>query len=232
MTAIYGLSLGDVLAGVWFLAAWLLYGSLAERGSFDRRSLSAEMNAYRHVWMQRMSERDLRMIDTGIMQGLQAGTAFFASTALLALGAVFTLLNATERMVQVFSDLPFGVPPNRAVLELKILGLLVIYAYAFFKFGWAYRLFNYCSILIGAVPPRDQKGTPEMAQAVERAATFNTLAGRHFNRGLRAFFMSVGYFGWFINAWTFAIGTTLVLAVLIRRQFFSRSRAVLMETRQ
>ncbi len=32
-------------------------------------------------------------------------------------------------------------------------GLALIFVYAFFKFAWAYRLFNYGAILIGAVPP-------------------------------------------------------------------------------
>jgi uncharacterized membrane protein len=36
--------------------------------------------------------------------------------------------------------------------ELKVFGLIAIFAYAFFKFGWSYRLFNYSSILFGAIP--------------------------------------------------------------------------------
>ena len=40
-----------------------------------------------------------------------------------------------------------------------MIGLILILAYSFFKFGWSYRLFNYCSILIGAVPVnRDEIG--------------------------------------------------------------------------
>lgn len=220
----FGLSTADVLAIGWFLISWFGYGWLAETSPFARGSLSSEMNRHRRDWMIRMSERDLRMIDTSIMMGLQNGTAFFASTSLLALGATFALLNATDRMLEVFRDLPFGVASSENVIELKILGLAVIYAYAFFKFGWSYRLFNYCSILVGAVPGRDQKGTPEITAAIERAADFNIIAGKHFNRGLRAFFMSVGYLGWFVNAATLVIAVTLVLIVLVRRQFYSEAR--------
>ena len=41
--------------------------------------------------------------------------------------------------------------PPRQLFEIKVLGLMALLAYAFFKFGWSYRLFNYCSILLGAL---------------------------------------------------------------------------------
>ena len=36
--------------------------------------------------------------------------------------------------------------------ELKSIGLAVIFVYAFFKFAWSYRLFNYMAIVVGSVP--------------------------------------------------------------------------------
>ncbi len=33
---------------------------------------------------------------------------------------------------------------------MKVIGLLLIFGYAFFKFAWAYRLFNYAAVLVGA----------------------------------------------------------------------------------
>ena len=47
------------------------------------------------------------------------------------------------------------------ILALVALGLAVIFVYAFFKFGWAYRLYNYVAIMVGATPPASQKDTPE-----------------------------------------------------------------------
>ena len=115
-------------------------------------SLTQAMNAQREAWMRTMARRELRMIDTGIMNGLQQGTAFFASSSILAIGGCFALLGATEQVLSVLSDLPFVGQPARGVFETKVLGPVVLLAYSFFKFGWSYRLFNYCSILIGAVP--------------------------------------------------------------------------------
>lgn len=217
------LTASDLAAFAFFLAVWLLHGLAADGRLVRRVSLSVAMNRQREIWMETMSRRELRMIDTSIMTGLQQGTAFFASSSLIAIGGCFALLNSRETVHNVLAELPFFTEPGPGVFELKVIGLMALLAHAFFKFGWSYRLFNYCSILIGAVPVfRD--GSPELDAAVARAARMNVLAGRHFNAGLRGIFFSIGYLGWFVGALPFAVATLLVAAVLARRQFFSRAR--------
>ena len=215
----------DLAALALFIAAWAIYSYTAE-GRFSRRStLTAAMNRQREVWMRTMAQRDLRMVDTSIMIGLQQGTAFFASSCILAIGGCFAILGSGDRVLGVLGDLPFATVQSRAEFELKILGLVVILAYSFFKFGWSYRLFNYCSILIGAVPIPNDRNADELEVSVHRAARMNVLAGMHFNAGLRGIFFSIGYLGWFIGPAVLAAATVLVVAVLVRRQFFSRARA-------
>ena len=215
----------DLAALALFVAAWAIYSYTAE-GRFSRRStLTAAMNRQREVWMRTMAQRDLRMVDTSIMIGLQQGTAFFASSCILAIGGCFAILGSGDRVLGVMGDLPFATVQSRAEFELKILGLVVILAYSFFKFGWSYRLFNYCSILIGAVPIPNDRNADELEVSVHRAARMNVLAGMHFNAGLRGIFFSIGYLGWFIGPAVLAAATVLVVAVLVRRQFFSRARA-------
>lgn len=220
-------ALTDIFAASWFLFAWLIQSWLAESSPWARRSLNHAMTRAREDWIRQMSKRDLRMIDTSIMQGLQNGTAFFASTSLLALGGCFALLNASDKVLAIVADLPFEMASARGAYEVKTLCLGSIYAYAFFKFGWAYRLFNYASILVGAVPGRDHAGTPDMEAAILRATRLVQYAGTHFNRGLRAFFMSVGFLGWYFGPYALTVSATLVLIVLVRRQFFSKSRNAL-----
>lgn len=171
------------------------------------------------------------MIDTGIMAGLQQGTAFFASSTLIALGGGFAFLGASDRVIAVLADLPFFSQPARGVIELKTIGLILLFAYSFFKFGWSYRLFNYCSILIGAVPVmRDEASqAAEVDAAVRRAAKMNILAGKHFNSGLRGVFFSIGYLGWFAGPAVLIVTTLLLVVVLARRQFFSAARQALVE---
>lgn len=115
-----------------------------------------------------------------------------------------------------------------------MIGLIVILAYSFFKFGWSYRLFNYCSILIGAVPmvKHGAAHEAEMDVATDRAARMNVLAGKHFNSGLRGIFFSLGYLGWFVGPMVFALTTLLLFAVLLRRQFFSAARLAVVDERR
>ena len=224
----------DYMAVAWFALSWFIF-SLASNNHLPIRrvSLTTSMNQHRKRWMLVAARRDLRMIDTAIMAGLQNGTAFFASTTIFAIGGCFALLGATERVLAIADDLPITLVADPVAFELKVFGLIGIFAYSFFKFGWSYRLFNYASILFGAIPmkadlPDDQV---ELDAAANRAASLNVLAGRHFNAGLRAIFLSIGYLGWFAGPFVLMATTTLVILVLLRRQFFSNARdAILKDT--
>jgi uncharacterized membrane protein len=218
----------DFAALAFFMAVWVFHALAAGGYIFKRISLTTAMNTQRIAWMRTMGRRELRMIDTGIMVGLQQGTAFFASSALFAIGGCFALLNASDQVLMIVQELPLTAEHSRQAFEVKIIGLIAILAYAFFKFGWSYRLFNYCSILVGAVPMhKDGAHDPdEMEAAILRAARMNMLAGAHFNAGLRGIFFSIGYLGWFVNPVVFMFTTALLFAVLLRRQFFSEARDV------
>ena len=225
------LSIADLAALAFFLVVWTFHTLATEGKLFRRVSLSIAMNRQRETWMRTMARRDLRMIDTSIMLGLQQGTAFFGSSALIAIGGCFALVGSSDRVLNVLGDLPLSEATARPVFEIKVIGLILILAYAFFKFGWSYRLFNYCSILIGAVPvQKDEHGHEEETEkAVVRAARMNVLAGKHFNAGMRGIFFSIGYLGWFVGPAVFALTTLLILAVLVRRQFFSAARQAVLD---
>ena len=98
---------------------------------------------------------------------------------------------------------------------MKVGGLAALFGYAFFKFGWSYRLFNYCTILFGSIPMmRDSEHDVIAAErAAERVIRMNIIAAGHFNEGLRAIFLSIGYLGWFINPYVFMLTTTIVIGI-------------------
>jgi uncharacterized membrane protein len=221
----------DVIAFLWFVAAWAGYGVVVELTPLRMRSLNHRMDRHRAGWMRHMLVRDMRMLDGQIMGSLQNGTAFFASTSLLAIGGTFALLRATEDVMQIFATLPLGIVTTPAVWEMKVIGLLVIFIYAFFKFSWSYRLFNYGAILMGATPEAKDAKKREALAAADRVARMTTLAGMHFNRGQRAFFFALGYLGWFVGAWLFIATTAAVLFVIALRQFGPAARDVLGEQR-
>lgn len=219
----------DYIALWFFLIAWFGFEYITDYSPLSRISLGGLMSEQRREWMLVMADRELRIVDTSIMAGLLQGTAFFASASILAIGGCFALLGSTDVVLQIYSDLPIGDELNRGLWEFKILGLAVIFVFNFFKFGWAFRLFNYSSILIGAVPNIHNSTQEERHKKAIKAAEMNMIAGRHFTSGLRGIFLALGYLGWFIGPIIFICTTIFVMAVLIRRQYYSRSRALLLD---
>ena len=219
----------DLVALACFIGAWVLYAFLVEWTARGRDGLSAHMDRYREIWMHRMLHREARMVDMQIMAALQNGTAFFASTSLIAIGGTLSLLRSTEDILTVMAALPFGVTTSRAQWEAKTIGLVIIFAYAFFKFAWSYRLYNYVAILLGAMPFASDCDTPEAEAHIQRTARMFKSAGSHFNRGQRGFFLAIGYLGWFAGPYVLIVSTAAVVGVLWRRQFASQSRRAVME---
>jgi uncharacterized membrane protein len=213
-----GFTLMDGVAFAAFLAAWASYNLLMEGDWSRRRTLNRRMDAFRVVWMQNMLRGENRIVDAQIIAALQNGTAFFASTSLLAIGAALAILRSAEDVMAIFNDLPFVSPPARGAWEVKTLGITLIFAHAFFKFAWAYRLFNYSTILVGSTPPAAEAETPHAQRHVLKCARMATLAGRHFNRGQRAFLFALGYLGWFISPWVLIMSTLAIVIVTWRRQ--------------
>jgi len=218
----------DLAALAFFLLAWAGYAMAVEWDQQRHGGLNARMHRYREVWMRRALAREMRMVDMQVMAALQNGTAFFASTTLLAVGGALTLLRSTGEILSVVAELPFGIVTTPAQWEAKTMGLIVVFIYAFFKFAWSYRLFNYVAIMLGAMPPASEKNTPEAECHVLRTAKLFEAAGQNFNRGQRAFFFALGYLGWFAGPWALIASTAAVVAVLWRRQFRSPAQRALM----
>lgn len=112
------------------------------------------------------------------------------------------------------------------VWEIKILIVIIFLANAFLKYVWAHRLFGYCAILMAAVPndPEDTLAYPRAAQAAEICVT----AARSFNRALRATYFALASLAWILGPVALILGTAITFGVLYRREFASRSRAILM----
>jgi uncharacterized membrane protein len=213
----------DILAVGFFVIEWVVYGLTLEHTAYGRNSLSSRMHVYRELWVRRLLDREARMVDMQVLISLQTGTAFFASTSLLAIGGGLALLRATNDALAVLSKSPIDISPSPALWEMKCVGLILIFVYAFFKFAWSYRLFNYVAIMVGAMPPASQRDTPEAEAHVTRTARLFESAGQHFTRGQRAFFFALGYLGWFVSPWVLFFTTALVVVVTWRRQFASNA---------
>jgi uncharacterized membrane protein len=222
-----GFTIVDYLGLAFFALAWMAYWAAVELTPAGRRGLNPLMNEYRHRWMEQLVVRENRIVDTTILASLQNGTAFFASTSLIAVGGVLALFQSTDTVVGLFAELPFGLATTRVAWEVKVMGLAVVFVYAFFKFAWSYRLFNYVAILVGSVPVLRDDNHDEALAAARRAAAMSVVAGKHFNRGQRAFFFALAYLGWFLSPYVLMASTAAVLVVMSRRQFASDALAAL-----
>jgi uncharacterized membrane protein len=218
----------DLAALAYFIIAWIGYAVTVEWRQESHGGLNARMHRYREVWMRRTLGREARMVDMQIMASLQNGTAFFASTTLLAIGGALTLMRSTGEVLTVVATLPFGIVTTPAQWEAKTIGLIVIFIYTFFKFAWSYRLFNYVAIMLGAMPFAGDRHTAEAECHVLRTTRLFESAGQNFNRGQRAFFFALGYLGWFAGPWVLFASTTAVVVVMWRRQFASTAQRALM----
>jgi uncharacterized membrane protein len=212
----------DVAAFAWFAMSWITYSLAADLTRLQHRSVANVMNEYRVHWMVAMMQRDLRIIDTSIVANVLHGVAFFTSTAILLVGGLVAGLGASDEAIAVISQLPLGVETSRASWDLKVLFMVAIFIYAFFKLAWSFRLFVNCSILIGAAPlrPVPESVIRDYANCVGHALN---LASRHNNAGMRAYFFALAAIWWFLNPLAFLVATSIVVVVLYRREFHSRT---------
>src|SRR5262245_34913949 len=109
----------DLIALAWFVIAWTAYAIQVEYVPKKQLSLNATMNNYREIWVRRMLAREARMVDMQVMAALQNGTAFFASTSLLAIGGALTVVRSTDEVLNVIATLPLGLSTTRTLWEMK-----------------------------------------------------------------------------------------------------------------
>jgi uncharacterized membrane protein len=184
------------------------------------------MAQYRREWMVQMVARDARIFDAQLLGSLRQGTAFFASATLIAIGGALAMLGDLERVMGIADDLtPETVPV--IVWEVKILLILVFLTNAFLKFVWSNRLFGYCAVIMAAVPndPSDAAALPR----ARKAAEINITAARGFNRGLRAIYFALTAAAWLLGPEALIGATAITGLMLLRREFASQSRAVLLQ---
>ena len=178
--------------------------------------------------MRRVIARENRIVDTAIVQNLFQGNNFLASTSILALGGLAALLGASTQVVSVVASLPLAQATSTRGFEVKIMLLIVIFVYAFFKFTWAMRQFNFLSMMIGTAPAKSDAVT-EIESFITRGASLASLAGENSNRGLRAFYFAMAALSWFLHPVLFMATSALVVGILYHREFRSRTLQVLLE---
>jgi len=217
-------SVEDTIALLFFVAGWTAYTWLLESSRFRSQTIAAVMGQYRAKWMRVMAAREIRMLDSQLQASLMQGVGFLASTAVLMVGVLTAMLGFSDSAFDMASHLPDFMVVATANWKLKILLVSLVFIFAFFKLLWCYRLFNYCAILIGATGEIEDEDT---RRHVARISAIHIQAGDHFNAGLRAFYFAIAAMAWLLHPYLLVLMTSLVLIVLWRRDFASRSLAIL-----
>lgn len=225
-------ALYNVIAIIWFIVCWVGYTRYAIWKGRDTPCLASVMHLYREDWMRRLLMRDNRIADASVIANLERNASFFASSTLIILAGVLTVLGSTERAVSILADLPFVQSATRGISEVKLLSIAVVFVYSFFTFSWCMRQYNFAAVLVGSAPLIGERnvGDQERKDFAERTARVISLAANQFNLGLRSYYFGLAMLAWFINPWFFMIVTAGVVLVLYRREFHSAVLDVMVYT--
>lgn len=222
----------QLLAITWFLLCWGGYTRYATWKGRDTPCLASVLHLYREDWMRRLLLRENRIADASVIGNLERNASFFASSTLIILAGILTVLGASERAVSLLADLPLVQPVSRSMSEIKLLCLAVVFVYAFFTFSWCMRQYNFAAVLIGSAPMVGERHITEQERKAfaARAARVISMAANQFNLGLRAYYFGMATLAWFINPWFFMLVSAGVVLVLYRREFHSDVLEVMVYT--
>jgi uncharacterized membrane protein len=209
------------LAG--FFTAWIAYASFTKSQGSKRGSLIAATNRYRSLWMEQATSRDPRVLDGIITQNLSSTPAFFSSTTIIVIGGLFALLGSTDKAADLVGDIPFAQRTSVLIFDLKVLVMISIFVFSFFRFSWSMRQYTFVALLIGSMPdPKDfEEGKFDREQFAQRAGRMLGMAAETFNDGLRGYYFAFAVIAWFFSPVAFAFATAAVVMILYHREYRS-----------
>lgn len=210
----------DIIAPLFFFVCWFGYTIFAATASKHRSSLVGVTSEYRINWMRQMLKRENRMMDSTLIGNLSRSIAFFASTTIFIVLAIFTLLKYREEASTVLTNIPYAIPSTPMLWDAKVSLLLVIFVYAFFKHSWSMRQYNYVCLFVGAAPLSTERNE-HCEEYAQNGAKLIISAGKDFNLGLRAYYFGVAALAWFFNGWALMLSSIIVVCVLYHREFAS-----------
>lgn len=219
----------DCVAIAWFVIVVVGYRLIALVPALAARNILAAVQRQRIKWMQTMVRRDNRVVDTFVIGNLSQGNAFFASTSAIAIGGLAALLGRGETARDFLQGLPYAAPMPPLLWEIKILFLISIFIYAFFKFAWAFRMSHYTAIMVAATPLLEAGNVRACEEHAYRTAVLSGISAEHSSGGLRALYYSIAALAWFFHPLLFMLATAWVLGILARRDYLSQARMVLAE---
>ena len=215
----------DLAAVSLVIVSWFAVGWRIEHPGMARPSVTILMGRYRREWMRQMVERDVRIFDSQILTGLRQGTAFLASTSLLAIGGVLALIGNPAPLAGAAEGLTMRDDPA-ALWQMRLMLPAAFLLVAFLKFVWSHRVFGYCAVMIASVP--NDPSDPAASVRAEMAADLNIRAATNYNRGLRAMYFALAGLTWLIGPEALIAGVLAAVWLVWSREFASQPREIVL----
>ena len=113
----------DIFSFFWFLACWLGYSLFARKQAKKRNSLSSVLYRYRKEWVLKLSKSGMSEVDSDLLGSLERQVSFMASTSLLILVSLVTVLSAASEdfmdmsSLQFVDDVPLEYRPDEIAID-------------------------------------------------------------------------------------------------------------------
>jgi uncharacterized membrane protein len=218
----------DWAALITFFCGWVGYALFARKQAGIKPSILAATNRIRRQWMLQTTYREVRVIDGVVVQSLSTSPSFFASTTILIIGGLLAVLGSSNAS-ELVREIPFAARTTVLVFDLKIVLMLAIFVYAFFRFTWSMRQYTFGALLVASAPEAEQFQILGLSrdEFADRAGRVVGLVAETFNDGLRAYYFAFAAVSWFLSPLAFVLATGGVIYILYQREFHSDVLVVL-----
>lgn len=209
----------SIVASVIPVVCWALYAFIVPRLEPVRPSLSSLMNIQRRRWIAHAVSRN-NPLDAILSSNLMSSIAFFASSTLLMILALFAVFGQLPAIREILAHLRPDYVGAAYELEFHMIAILALFIMAFLSFTVSLRQFNHFCIMLGAI----QENEDVTERDVDIVAFLNAVGAKNFNLGIRAYYFSSAMLVWFLSPIAAIAMTLFVLLFLIHGEFFSTAR--------
>lgn len=210
----------DWLALAFFVLSIVAYGRFADR---TRRAgiLNAHMREVRRLWMLRYLQREDRVLDAIFTGHSMNSISLFSSATLLIVVALLGVLGNSDLAYRLANQSVFITSTTGVLFQAKLIGVICVFIYGFYRFTWALLQYNYLLALTSSAPlARDL--TPEAAREMaDKLSVVLNAAVTSFHSGFRTYYYALAWVGWFFHPVVFMAAILFVTFILVYRQIHS-----------
>ena len=218
---VFNATILDWLALIAFFVAVLAYGRYADHAG--NRLLNARMREIRARWMRRYLEREDRVLDSILTGHSINSIALFSSATLLIVVALLGVFTNADTAYHMGLTSSFVVHTTKELFQVKLIGLVCVFVYGFYRFTWALLQYNYFLALIGSAPFKDHLTPAAIDELGNQMSVVLNSAVTSFHSGFRSYYHALAWIGWFFHPLVFLAATAFVTFVLVYRQLASPS---------